>query len=404
MLETIREFALESLETTGESRKALEAYADFFLAFAEKAELELRRPNQAEWLTKLDRDHDNLRAVIRWSIENGNVDLSLSLASLLWRFWYIRGHWTEGRVWLTRTIDESRSTESVARAKALFGNGVLASVQDDFPAAHSLLDRGLALFRELGDEEGVAFALNSLAIVTRSEGDLSGGMKLQEDSLALMREIGNKWGIALVLMNMGVWQRVQGDYAKAAKLHEQSLQLFRELGDKRYIARVLINLGINSRDEGDLKQSRRLLTESLSLSRELGEKIGIAESLLYLGSVAKRQREYDSAVELLRESLAAYYELQDKEGIATCFDECASCDCARGAVVNASRLMGACDALRQVAHLPILPVYRADHERDVALARAKLGSEEFGVEWANGRLMTLEQAVNFVLAPGSQRV
>jgi len=404
MLETIREFALESLETAGESGKALEAYSNFFLEFAEKAEPELRRPDQAEWLTQLDRDHDNLRAVIRWSIENGNVDLSLRLASHLWRFWYIRGHWAEGRVWIARTIDKSGSTQSVARAKALFGNGVLASVQDDFPAAHSLLDRSLALFRELGDKEGIAFALNSLAIVARSEGDLSGGMKLQEDSLALMREIGNKWGIALVLMNMGVGQRAQGDHAKAAKLHEQSLQLFRELGDKRYIARMLINLGIDSRDKGDLKQSRRLLTESLSLSREMGEKIGIAESLLYLGSVAKRQGEFSSAVELLRESLAVYYELGDKEGIATCFDEYASCDCARGAVEHATRLMGACDALREFAHVPIPPAYRADHERDVTLARTKLRPEEFDVEWANGRVMTLEQAVKFVLGLESERV
>jgi predicted ATPase/Tfp pilus assembly protein PilF len=397
MLDTIREFASESLTASGELNRLLESYADYFLSLTEKAEPGLKTAEQASWLQRLDLEHDNLRETLRWSIENKDGDRGLRFVSSLWYFWYIRGHWTEGRLWLTKALNESSTGREMLRARALRAAGALASVQDDFPVAQSHLKESLALFRKVGDKEGAALALNSLGLAMLDHDDLSEGKKLLDESLALMQELGNKWGTALVLNNLGVSARAQGEHDKAMKLHKQSLQLFRELGDKRHIARMLINIGINSRDKAEYDEARKLLNESLSLSRELGEKVGVAESLFYLSSVARREKNYDTACKILSESLAVSLELGDKQVIAECLDELAGCACAKGDADRATRLFAACETLRQATQLQIPPTYRASRDRDVAEARAALGEERFATEWDRGKAMGFEEAIAYAL-------
>jgi predicted ATPase len=402
-LETIREFAFESLVASGESKVIKENHADFFLSFAEKAELELKGPEQAAWLIRLDSDHENLRAALRWSIEN-EPELSLRFGGALWWYWFFRGHLTEGRIWLTTILAHARSAPYKLRAKALSGAGVLAVAQDDFPAAQSSLNESLALYRELGDKEGTAFVLNYLGRIARDEGDFEEGYRLHEESLALYQELGNKPGIAMVLNNLGVAARNQGDYDKASTLHTQSLQLFRDLGDKRAIARSLINLGIIFERKGDYNAACKLLNESLSLSQELGEKVGISESQCLLGTVARKQGNHDSAGKLLGNSLALSLELGYKDVIAKCLEEFAGCACSQGQAERAARLFGTAEALREAARLPIPPAYRTDTQGDLATARHLLGEQRFIAEWSQGRAMTLENAITYALgAPENHR-
>lgn len=399
MLETIREFALETLATSDELKGTMECYADHFVSLAEKAEPELRGPKQASWSRCLDREQDNLREALGWLMENRDAERSLRLLSSLWYFWYIRGHWTEGRTWLTRALKDFGSGREALLARVLRGAGVLASVQDDFPAARSYLEESLELFMEIGDKEGTALTLNSLGLTLVNHGDVAEGESSLEQSLAIMQKMQNPWGIALVLNNLGVSARSRGENDKAIRLHKQSLQLFRELGDKRHIARMLINLGINARDKAEHDEARKLLSESLSVSRELGEKVGVAESLLYLGSVERMQATYDLACSILAESLTISFELGDKELVAECLDEFARCACARGDAGRGARLFAACETLRHATGLQIAPAYRANRERDVSGARTMLGEEGFATEWVGGKAMSVEEAVKYALAP-----
>ncbi|MFI5450203.1 MAG: ATP-binding protein [Candidatus Bathyarchaeia archaeon] len=399
MLETIREFAHEFLVASGESTLILNRFVDFFLSLAEETGPKLRGPEQVGSLVRLDHEHDNLRAALQWSIEKKQIDHSLRFVSSLWYFWYIRGHWTEGRLWLTKALNQSSGGRKTLRASALRAAGALASVQDDYPAAHSNLEESIALFREAGDKEGAALALNSLGLAMLDHDDLSKGEKLLDESLALMQELRNKWGTALVLNNLGVSARAQGQHDQAVKLHKQSLQLFRELEDKRHIARMLINLGINARDKAEYEEAHRLLTESLSLSQELGEKVGVAESLFYLGSIAHRMNDHDTAWNNLREALAISWELGDKQVIAECLDELAGCSLAKGDAIRATRLLAACETIRQVTKLQIPPTYLANHERGITKARVVLGEKKFTTEWDRGIVMDFKAAVEYALTP-----
>jgi predicted ATPase len=404
MLETIREFAFESLTSSGENDQVTQIFADYFISLAERAESELRGPDQGIWLARLEQDHDNLRAALRRSLEDGKTELSLRLCSYLWFFWYIRGYLTEGRVWLERTLAKCGTTVPRLRAKALLGAGTLAAFQYDFPKARSLLSDSLAISRELGDKEGIGRSLNILGIVARNQGDFTEGKELHEECLATFRELGDKWGIATVLNSLGVGARYQTHYDEAIPIHRQSLELFRELGDKRSTARALANLGSLLNRKEDYESAERLLDESLSLYLELGDKIGIADSLYELGGLARRQRGYDTAIKWLNEALLLYEEIGSKDGIDTCFEEFVACACAEEQFERASRLLGAAQAMRETLKSPIPPDYLAEHERNVTTTRLALGEQDFEREKNKGREMTPKEAVEYALGGVQRRV
>ena len=397
MLETIREFALEILGGSDELGPLKERFVEFYLALAEQSEPELRGPKQADWLSRLELEYENLQTALRWSLENDDTDRSFRFCSAMWRFWSIRGHLTEGRMLLTKALGSPSSVNHPMRAKVLLAAGALAAMQDD-PTSYPLLHESLLFSRQLADDETTAFALNSLGNVVRDQGDFGEAKRLHTESLTIFQELHNKWGTALVLNNLGVSARNQGDFQEAVKLHEQSLQLFRELGDKRYIARSLINLGIIFERKGDYEAARVLLKESLALSRDLGEKTGITESLLFLGSVTRRQNDFETSHKLFAESLALSFDIGNKEGIISCLEEFAGWACMKSEARRAAKLWGAAEGLREETRIPIPPAYRDEREHDVSLALSALGEQAFTDEWTQGRGLTLVQAITYALS------
>src|SRR5918998_4342554 len=170
LLETIRQYGREKLEESGEEAEVGQRHAGYCLGFAEEAERELGGPDQARWLTRLEAEHDNLRAALSWSLgEVGDAGLGARLTAALWSFWSTRGYVNEGRKWLESAISRSEhavtAPPTLARAKALNGAGVLAMVQDEVGAAKVHIEEGLSLYRELGDKEGIASSLVSLGSV-----------------------------------------------------------------------------------------------------------------------------------------------------------------------------------------------------------------------------------------------
>jgi predicted ATPase len=146
MLETIREYGLEALAASGELEAVRQAHARYYLRLSEEAESTLVGPQQAVRLERLEREHENLRAALRWLLERSeagqdrgiDAEMALRFAVALRRFWNIRGHWREGRTFLERTLAASEGSASAVRAKALIATANLAISQHD-------MDRGEAL-------------------------------------------------------------------------------------------------------------------------------------------------------------------------------------------------------------------------------------------------------------------
>jgi predicted ATPase/uncharacterized protein HemY len=464
MLETIQEYAFEKLKEEGEAEELGREHALYYMRLAEEAERELTGKQQGKWLNRLEDEHDNLRAALRWAREASSgqgsnagtespAEIALRIAGALWRFWLVRGYFSEGREELEEALSASASSDmgeasgnplAASRAKALNGAGrladregdhaaarlfydeslalrrelgdkkgvaetlrsigILASNEGDYPTAHSMYEQSLELMRELGDKSGVAETLNSLGGVALREGDYPLAHSMYEQSLALMRELGDKRSIALMLNNLAiVLADKEGSYAQARSLFDQSLALRRELGDKRGIALLLNNLGGLADREKDYPKARSQFEQSLVLMRELGDKSGVAEILDSLGDVAGNQGEYRTAHSYYEQSLTLMKELGDKKGVATAL---ASLGRLAGAAIpgdaeRGARLLGAAEGILAAIGGVLDPAERQRHEDGTEAIRSQLGSEGFRAAYVEGHAMSMEAAIEYALLPGA---
>ena len=436
LLETIRKYGLEALAANGEMEATQRAHAVYYLALAEEAEQEIEGPQQVRWLQRLEREHDNLRAALRWSMEQGEaghgMEKALRLGGALRGLWLVHGHWSEGRTFLERALAGSEGVMASVRAKALEAAAILAQGQDDSDRAAALCEESLALYRGLGDIAGIALSLYLLGCITRDRSNFAAARSLIEESLALYREVGDTRAIASSLSRLAYVASDQGEYVKARSLGGESLALFKEVDDKGNIASSLFQLAWVNFVQGDSATARPLLEEALALYSEVGDKEGIANSfylsgqlalsqgdaamarslaeesvvlhkqmggrwgvamsLSLLGRVAAVQGEHAAARALSQESLAFAGKV-DKVLIASCLEGLAGVVAAQGEPAWAARLWGVAETLREVIGAPIPPLERAYYERSVAAAHSQLGEQALAAAWAEGRTMSPEQAL-----------
>ena len=292
LLETVRQYARDRLEDSGGSAAVRVRHRDYYLALAEEADPKLRGAEQAEWLRRLEEEHENLRAGLEWSLEEAGSKGGLRLCGALQRFWWTRGHFTEGRQWCTRVLGKAGAEERTReRAYVLNAAGALSYHQGDYPAAKALHEEGLAIRRELGDRPGIASVAGQPGERGLQPGRLSGRQGVVRGEPGDPRELGDRYGSAGSLNNLGNVAFNQGDYPAARALHEESLAIRRELGDPHSIATSLSNLGHVALDQGDYPAAKALLEESLAIRRELGDRFGIPYSLEGLAAVVASLRD-----------------------------------------------------------------------------------------------------------------
>src|SRR5579862_7397475 len=197
LLETVRQYARDRLEDSGRSAAVRARHRDYYLALAEEADPKLRSAEQAEWLRRLEQEHENLRAGLEWSLVEAQSTGGLRLCGALQRFWWTRGHFTEGRLWCTRVLGKAGAEERTReRAYVLNAAGVLSHDQGDYLAAKALHEEGLAIRRELGDRRGTAASLGNLGNVALNQGDYPAARALYEESLAILRALGDRYNSA----------------------------------------------------------------------------------------------------------------------------------------------------------------------------------------------------------------
>jgi predicted ATPase/DNA-binding winged helix-turn-helix (wHTH) protein len=400
LLETVRQYARDRLEDTGGIAAVRLRHRDYYLALAEEADPKLRGAEQAEWLRRLEEEHENLRAGLEWSLVEAGSRGGLRLCGALQRFWWTHGHLTEGRRWCTRVLGkpgaEKRTRE---RAYVLNGAGILSFRQGDYPAARALHEESLAIRRELGDRPGIAAALGNLGNVALIQADYPPAKALHEESLAIRRELGDRFGSAALLSNLGIVALNQGDYPAAKSLFEEALAIRRELGDRAGIAVSLNNLGHGALNQGDYPAARTRLEESLAIHRKLGDRSSSALTLSNLGYVALNQGDYPAARALLEESLEMHRELGDQPNIPSSLGGLAAVVASQRDSLKAARIWGATERLRAQIRTPLPPCERSGYDRYVAAARLASGDDAaFDSAWQEGRGLVLDQAIDLALA------
>jgi predicted ATPase/class 3 adenylate cyclase len=405
LLETVRQYARERLLESGDGEAVRERHRDYFLALAEEAEPKLLGAEQAEWLRRVEGEHDNLRSALEWSLAEAGSQEDLRLCGALNRFWSTRGHLAEGRKWCARILAKEGAAERTLECtKALNAAGSLAWHQTDYPAARALLEESLAISRELGDRAGIAQSLNTLGNVAIEQGDYPAARVLYEESLAIRRELGDRRGMAGLLCNLGIVAYERGEFTAARALSEEGLAISRELGDRGRIADALNNLGDVAIEQGDYPAARALSEESLAIGRELGDRDGIASSLHSLGGVAYLQGDLASARALYKEGLENRRELDDRLGIARALEGLAAVVADLGSSLRAARIWGAAERLREEIGTPLSPTERSHYDQRGAAARAAVGDDAaFDRAWQEGRALTLKQAIELASEETAER-
>ncbi len=369
MLETIRQYALERLEQTGDLDDTRRKHAEHYAAFAERAQEQLDGPAHLTALDLLEAEHDNLRAALAWSLEIPAAELAgdgeraaigLRLVQAMTTLWYHHGHAAEGRRWLQRAIDATSEDAAAPLARLEHWLGVLLQQQGELDGSVRALEHSLAIWRELGDREQQARELNSL----------------------------------------GATHRFLGHLDTARTLLEESVEISREIGSDTRLAAALTNLGQVESAAGDLDRASQALREALELDDNHGDVFGVALDQQSLALVSLRAGRAEEARGLLVSSFGYVVSSGDTEFLANALELSACITADLGDHLRAARLAGAADAIRQKAGMPISQAEAAVLERFLAPARATVTPQAWETELAAGCSLTRQQAVALLLSPG----
>ena len=363
MLETIREFALERLETSGEAAAIRRAHAASFLTFAERYERAGLLPDGDQALALLEAEHANLRAALAWLEEAGEVGRLLRLAAALGRFWYSLGHYREGRDWLQRALAPDGAAAD-GRAKALVAIGFIEILQGMHREAETSLTEGLAGCRDHGDPVNAALALVGL-----------GG-------LATLR----------------------GDFDRATLLLDESFAAAQTVADRRLAGiiggRALINLAVVDRARGDLALAEERLAEGLRRMRGTGYTVGVIMALGDLGDLARDRGDHARALGRYREALGMGRERPGTREVTDVIESVGIVAVAAGRAERGARLLGAAEALRERIGLRFrVAENQVALEQALTGARAALDEAAFATARAIGRSLLPAQAVAEALDP-----
>ena len=347
------------MSESGETEQVRELHAGYYVALAEEAEPELKGERQVAWLERFELEHDNLRGAISWSLERRKAQDAARLGWALWLFWWIRGHFAEGRRWMEQALsaEGDAAMPASARAQALYVAGTMACGQGDHLSAEPLLEESVALFRDLENGRGVAYALGSAAVVAITQERYERGIVYSEEATDLFLEVGDKWGAAPMLGCSAVGRLNLGDYGRAKNLAERGLALCRETGNRH----------------------------------------GTCIALYTLTGVAQAARDHERARDLFEEALIISAELGNEAAVVHCLEGLASIAGTEALIVRAARLWGAAAALLEKIEAVYTYVPNRSLHRSQAVTRSLVDEAAWKAAWTEGRRMTAEQAVEYAL-------
>ena len=309
--ELLRQYTATLLQSAGEEQiTAQEHHYDFYLAQAEAAKQDLRGPHQSEYLEWLEREHDNIRAALDWSLERHD-DRALQLACALRWFWYVHGHFHEGHDWLMKalqSVPERHSGDLRLRARALEGAALLVNALGDHSTARQIAEESVVLFREQGDQRGLADALLLIGHARLWQGEVAEGHTQLVEALTLYREAGDRLGEARTLSRIGSSLADWGGNRTGRAMLEGSVAILQELGDKYFIGSALVSLGIVSLGSGEFASARAYFEQALAIARETGHVWTVADALTNLGCVARIVGDYNIGGTCIEEALQIYKE------------------------------------------------------------------------------------------------
>lgn len=434
LLETLRDFALEALTAADEADVARDQHAAYFLDLVTQASTRWHSPQHQQWLDRLEAEHDNLRAAMRWLLDH-DAAAAQQMAAALREFWYIRGHFAEARRLLDAALQAS-TAPTAARGQALVAAARLAHAQDENATGLRLVEEALPLLRGAGDQPGYAEALRTGGWIAHSAGQSPRALAMFSEALTLSQTLGaaaltadlhisiaqlyaldgddaqfaaarrdfaagqriarqldRQASVAYALHGEASLEFMAGDYARAMQLAGESLALFRALDFRRNVPLALLLIGEAALLAGDVPTARNQAQAALTHYEELAIPWGMAAALQLLGQAERRSGALAAAQSRLTASLDLSWRLRDQKLTATNLAALGGVALAQGEPARAALLLASAHQVFDSLPRFLAPGYRCDYAELVTATRAALGEEHFAATWAAGQALTLEQAV-----------
>jgi predicted ATPase len=428
-LETIRQFAREKLQESGEQRHFCDCHLTYFSQLAKQAETALRGPKQVEWMSRLKDERDNLRAALEWADKTG-VEAGLYLSGRLGQFWE-EFDLSEGAYWLSKFLAAPESyAHRHARARALYAYGIILNSTQQFTLLRKVAEECLKLYRANGDQSGEIDSLVLLAISLSTSHDFTRAREITKEALYLSELVGDKWRMAFVLAELG-W--LGADYENQVRYWDQAITLFREVGDLRLLEDYLGVLGNTELLHGEFESAQRHLDESLKLrqswkrkgsmgfilnalcrlevlksnfekarsfleedlviQRDLGHRMKYLWDRTHLGYILLYQERIDDARNIFCETIQEFLKDKDEIGVAFSLEGMASLYVVKGKLKQAAQLIGWSDVTRERIGDLRPPLEQADMDKIITLCIGKLGEEAFCKEYEMGKKLTFDEVV-----------
>jgi predicted ATPase/DNA-binding CsgD family transcriptional regulator len=401
LLEPVRQYAHERVVASGELDAVRLLHATYFQSLAEQLEIDANvgGPRRQAAHAALELERDNLRAALRWCLDQGEAQMGFRLGRAHWNLWVVQGAFSEGRAWLTQLIAlPDGATAPAMRAVAQTIEATLAWRQGSYARARELQKEALPLLRQADDPWALHAALADVGWIALYLGDYRAAQAHFDESLAVARVAGDRVNEAIALSNLGWLALAQDEYSAACALSEASLAVARAVGDKWAVSLSHNIVATVALRQGDLATARRVAEESVVLVRQIGERAQLANSLDLVGQVATAEGHYAEARAALRESLLLHHDMGNRTCIADTLESIAALAATEAQSERAVQLAGAAAGIRVQVGAPLSPMRRDMLEHWLVPVRQALGAETTTLAWEAGRNMAVEPALDLALA------
>jgi tetratricopeptide (TPR) repeat protein len=405
-LETIRQYSMEKLLQSGESVKARDHHLAYFIDYARRAEEHYGTMQRSLWLTRLEVEHDNIRSALGWGLES-DPEAALRMVCLLPIFWLSRSYLTEGSNWCQAAISRAEALPAGdpnldrLRAQAYTALAMLSINRGDHRTAQSASQKAVALARQLDDPLQLARALNFLGLSAAFLGDETLAFDSLHESEALCRKFGSKNDLASVLQSLAyITMQIRG-LAAAEQLQsymEESLVLSQGSIDPEAAVRTEGILAQMAFYRGDMVEARKHADLMLDLHKEMGDQFSVTGHQSEMAHVARQMGNYREALALYRETLPDWQKIGHRGAVAHQLECMAFIAKAQEQGERAVKLLSAAEALREASSSPRTPQEQIEFDRELAGLRAGMDESTFDLLWAEGRSMTMDQAVDFAMS------
>ncbi len=395
MLDTIRDYARERLQGSGESLATASMHCEFYFALTKQVRDGLLGPDQAEWVDRMEADLDNVRDAIAMAL-SGNVDpfIAVKMSVALQGFWIYRGYVREGRAVIRSALALPRVANSdLAKGWALYVGAALAERQGEHAEARRMLETCLQLRQRLGSPNEIAATLSTLAEARLHSGDAEGAAECEREALQIFRDLGVRVGEAIGLLHLAHIYRFMGDDDQARLHLEQSLVLGREIRNVEVEGECEWLLGVLALDAGDVPSSYAHLERSLSVCKDAGEKHGEAIASWWLGKADLAAGKLDMARIRLTGAIRVLDSFEMYAETLGCLEDYAALAIAQGLSRDGVRHLAAAAAARDRLAMVLPPRDDAHRRATIAALRTELGDTAFDEAWSDGHALEITDAV-----------